>query len=294
MTSGLISADFFVDDEYERRTVLNHGLLKRVRANIYNDRSDVEVAVALLRLAHEEFEAYVTRKSDVTREIYTTGYGEEVVEARRTDDEDIRLVLRTSRRLAERLGTSFDLPFSDYSTFRTYWVNNGNWSSPQDACDILNRCFEPMHVELEEFEDSELAASLARPIIGHAGLGWPNVDIEISELRRQFRTARTTQDYRNVGNSCVAVLERLSEVVFDLELHLRDGEQEPPVASTKQRFDRFVEHAEPGSKVRGVARAAIGLAQAVKHHPAPTRRDAGIAGDSVIMLANLFRWLAEG
>jgi len=94
----------------------------------------------------------------------------------------------------------------------------------------------------------------------------------------------------------VAVLERLSEVVFDPELHLKEGEQVPPVTNTKDRLGRFVEHAAsgpPNAEIRKVARAAIELAQAVKHQGEPTRRNAGIAADSVILLANLLRRLAE-
>jgi len=41
----------------------------------------------------------------------------------------------------------------------------------------------------------------------------------------------------------VIVLEALSRQVYDVDQHLRDGEEEPPVAKTKQRIDRFVEDA---------------------------------------------------
>lgn len=99
-----------------------------------------------------------------------------------------------------------------------------------------------------------------------------------------------------MGNDCVAVLERLSEVVFDADRHLQEGETIPPVPNTKLRIGRFVEHAASGpanQEVRKVARAVIELAQAVKHRSAPSRRDAGIAADSVIQLANILRRLAE-
>ncbi|MDZ4233104.1 MAG: hypothetical protein U1C73_04970, partial [Dietzia sp.] len=41
--------------------------------------------------------------------------------------------------------------------------------------------------------------------------------------------------------------------------------------------------------IRGVANKVIELAHTVKHSTAPTRREAGIAADSVIMLANILR-----
>jgi hypothetical protein len=45
--------------------------------------------------------------------------------------------------------------------------------------------------------------------------------------------------------------------------------------------------------VRRVVNAVIELAQKVKHNPTPTRQQAGIAADSVIMLANILRRLHE-
>ena len=137
---------------------------------------------------------------------------------------------------------------------------------------------------------------LARPVTTHPGTGWSRADEEINELRRHFAAARSPQDYRNVGNDCVAVLERLSEAVFDADRHVQNGQDIPPVAKTKQRIGAFVGHASAGpanAEIRKVARAVIELAQAVKHRDTPTRRDAGIAADSVIQLANILRRLAE-
>ena len=270
--------DFFEDDFVSDKRLLNHELLKRVRAGTYNDRSDVEVAAALLRLAHDELAAYGTN-------------GEQ-----RTDEHDIRLILRTSQRLLKRLGVVLDLPFSDYQTFRSYWVANGAHGNWQARRDILNEFFEPVHLQLAELENDELGSVLAKPVTSRPGTGWSRVDTEINEMRRHFGSARSAQDYRNVGNDCVAVLERLSEVAFDPELHLKEGEQVPPVANTKDRLGRFVENAASGpanAEIRKVARAAIELAQAIKHQSEPTRRNAGIAADSVILLANLLRRLAE-
>ncbi len=270
--------DFFEDDFFSDQRQLNRDLLERVRAGVYDERSDVEVAVALLRLAHDELQSYGTDDSQ------------------RTDEQGIRLILRTSRQLAKRLGVAFELPFSDYRTFRTYWVANDGYGSWQARRDILNEHFEPMHAELAQLEDDELGSILAKPITSHPGTGWNRVDTEINELRRHFHAARSAQDYRNVGNDCVAVLERLSEIVFDPEHHLKEGEQVPPVASTKIRLGKFVEHAATGTanaEVRKLARAAIELAQAIKHQGEPTRRNAGIAADSVILLANLLRRLSE-
>lgn len=99
-----------------------------------------------------------------------------------------------------------------------------------------------------------------------------------------------------MGNDCVTVTEALSAQVYDADIHLRPGEQEPAVEKSKQRLERFVEDALPGAEnaaMRKLARASIELAQEVKHSETPSLRDAGIAGDSVIQLANLLRRLDE-
>ncbi len=121
------------------------------------------------------------------------------------------------------------------------------------------------------------------------------MDEEVAELRRHFQAARTPQDYRNVGNDCVTVLERISEAAYRAERHLREDEDEPPVSNTKQRLDRVVEVELEGSsnaELRKLVRAAIEQSQAVKHRTS-NRRHAGIAADSVILLANIMRRLAE-
>lgn len=90
--------------------------------------------------------------------------------------------------------------------------------------------------------------------------------------------------------------EALSAQVYDPAHHLRDGEAEPPVANTKARIERFIEDAAPGSSnaaLRKLARSAIEFAQHVKHSNTPTRREAGIAADAVILLANILRRLME-
>ncbi|MCY4621339.1 MAG: hypothetical protein OXD34_05825 [bacterium] len=94
----------------------------------------------------------------------------------------------------------------------------GSWQARRD---ILHDLFEPLHVELAQLEDSEIVSTLVRSVTSHPGTGWAQVDAEINELRRHFAMARTDQDYRNIGNDCVAVLERLSATVFDADRHVK-------------------------------------------------------------------------
>ena len=101
--------------------------------------------------------------------------------------------------------------------------------------------FGPMHEALEVLDQQSLAATLAKPISPKQKTGWPAVDSEIHELRRQFVTATTPQDYNAVGLVCVRVTHALSATVYEADRHLQPGGREPPVTSTKARLDRFVE-----------------------------------------------------
>lgn len=241
--------------------------------------SDAEAAAGLARLIHDELEAF------------GTGGGNEL------EDGDLREALLGLASVLGRLGLQLPaVPFRDFKTFRSYWLKQGASGSWQARRDILDGIFDALHDHLADLESQTLSSTLAQPISPRGRTGWARVDEELAELRRHFQSARTPQDFRNVGNDCVIVTEALSRLVYDPARHLRAGESEPPVQQTKQRLDRFVEDAAPGpdnAALRKLARAAIEMAQAVKHRNSPTRRDAGIAADAVILLANLLRRLEE-
>lgn len=209
----------------------------------------------------------------------------------------MRLALQSLHLVVRRLGIEwFKVPFRNFTSFHDWWVNNGGYGSWQARRDLLSGIFDPLHDVLADMELAALSSSLVDPISPHPRTGWPAIDTEISALRRHFNTARTPQDYRAVGLDCVAVTEALSRTVYDPAKHLRAGEEEPPVANTKQRIGRFIEDTAPGpdnAALRKLARASIEFAQHVKHSATPTRREAGIAADAVIQLANLLRRLDE-
>jgi hypothetical protein len=193
-----------------------------------------------------------------------------------------------------RLGVgTFDPPYRDFNTFTKYWKTQGASGSWQARRDLLDADFEPLHKVLDEREAGSIESNLATAISPHKVTGWPRVDEELSELRRHFETASTRQDYSNVGNDVVAVLEALSATVYDHALHGNTDEPEPPVANTKTRLDRYIEAALPGrtnAELRKLARASVELAQAVKHRrETVTRMEAGLAADAIILLSNMLR-----
>ena len=240
---------------------------------------DLEAAVALTRLIHDELEIYGTSGGPTLSE------------------DDMRDGICALHAVLTRVGLDdVDVPFRDFSTFRTYWGRHDGYGSWQARRDMLEEIFGPIHDRLAELKSRALTSSLADPVSPRGRTGWSKVDEEIAELRRHLQSARTPQDYRNVGNDCVIVTEALSRLVYDPSRHLRAGETPPPVGNTKQRLERFVEDGLGGSdnaELRKMARAVIELAQAVKHRDTSTRRTAGMAADAVILLANLLRRVEE-
>ena len=88
----------------------------------------------------------------------------------------------------------------------------------------------------------------------------------------------------------------MSRTVYRAEVHLRDGEKEPPVDKTNMRIERYIEDTLPGPSnedIRGLTKKAAALAHRVKHSSTATRRDAGISADAVILLTNIIRRLDQ-
>lgn len=160
----------------------------------------------------------------------------------------------------------------------------------------LDEMFEPVEYSLSSRVTESADQNLIDPFSEEFAPTWSIVHAEMDELRRRFASARTEQDYCSIGAACVRILEHLGEVAFDAAVHLREGMPPPPRDKTKLRFDLVIEHAAGGPDhevVRKTARAVVELAHEVKHRRTPTRRDAGIASDAVIMLVSLLRRLTD-
>lgn len=273
--------EFWRDQPFGGSPALNLDLLRSLRAGPSASWSDLEVAIALEQMISNDLIAF------------GTAGGQQMTDA------GSREALRTLGAIVNRLGiVDFSPPFSDFPSFRGYWMRigasgGGGWQARRD---IVHQFFEPLKVELERREDDALQGGLLAPVSPAGRTGWEQVDVEILELRRHFSTAQSAQDYRNIGNDCVAVLEAVSRAAYDPHRHLPLDEAEPPVANTKARFDQIVNAELPGSanaEMRKYGRGAIELAQAVKHAPNGTRLQAGLSADAAISVANLLRRLLD-
>lgn len=256
------------------KSVLKVELLQTLRAGPIANDDDLDTAITLTRLVHGELEAF------------GTDGGEHFTE------EQIELAQRCLRATLDRHGIDLRLPWRNFAGFRSYWLQHEGYGSWQARRDLLDGFFGPVHSELDRLEEASFNAIVAEAVSPQGGTGWPSVDTELSELKHRFRSATTPQDYRDVGNRAVAALEALSRTVYDPAKHLREGEDQPPPDKTKVRLGRYVEDSLAGSdnaEIRGVAVKVIELAHKIKHRPSPTRRDAGITADAVILLANILR-----
>lgn len=272
--------DFFIeaDEDGLQPRRLNYDLVDRLRTRPDPSMDDLAVAVGLAQLADDELVCYGTEGNETLT------------------NPQIALVIRALTAVLKRLGVDFVPPWRDFSTFKNYWLRNGARGSWQARRDLLSQQFEPLHARLAAMEDQALESNLVQPISPRLDTGWPKVDQEIRELRRRFASASTPQDYRAIGTHCVGVLEALGMTVYDPAKHLRGGETVPPPDKTKQRIGRFIEDALAGQRnedLRGLMIKAVELAQHVKHSQTSKRREAGVAGDSVILLANILRRIAE-
>lgn len=284
----ITAADFFVvhtvgpwdGPDTEVRESLDSERLARLIEGPDEGHSDLDAALALMDLVRDDFQLSGTS-------------GDE-----RLGTNGIRLAVRALERTSARAGHPFSLPFRDHDAWRSYWIRKGasgagGWQARRN---LLADLFDEPYARLMAAQDRALESTLAEPVTPHATLGWAEVDTEVGELRRHFRTATTPQDYRAVGNDCVHITEALSRQVYDHAHHTPEGEAEPSTDKTKLRLDRYVAERLPGpenAEVRKFARATIELAQAVKHGRTPTRTEAGILADGVILLANILRRLDE-
>lgn len=241
---------------------------------------DLASALSLSRLVADAYRAWGTDKAtDFSRE-------------------DSRVTLRALKMVLERRGIGFEVPWRDFDTFQSYWSSvgasgDGGW---QKRRDIVAKHFEPVLDALEKAEEDQFRAELAEGVSPRPTTGWPQVDEEIAGLRARFRTATEMQDYRDCGNRSVAVLEALSATVYDPAKHCPEGQTEPPVDKTDLRIGAYLSERLAGrenEELRGLAKKASALAHKVKHSPRANRTSAGIAADSVILLANILRRLSD-
>lgn len=210
---------------------LNRDLLVFIQLGEINGRSDAEVGAALLRLAHDELEAFGTDGQQ------------------RTSEEEMRHILQTCRRLTKRIGVDLDLPFSDYRTFKSHWRVNGAVGSWRARRKILNDLFEPLHQELARLEDaadlpapdgSTEVSPRSRPETSAIGDHSSAADDARSERNWDIFISYATEDKETVATPLANALQGLGFSVWydDFELQIGDN--------LRESIDRGIAHSRVG------------------------------------------------
>ena len=201
--------EFFEDesnplgDPWSVATRLNVALLDKLARGPVPGDDDLASALNLARLVHEQYIGYGTDSSQTL------------------NDPESRVALRTLRLVLERHGVAFSPPWRDFPSFRSHWIaegrsGQGGWQARRD---LLEKWFGPVVETLERAEEQQFRAELVEAISPRTATGWPKVDEEIAHLRQRFRTAGARQDYKDVGNRCVGVLEAKAPPRTDCGLH---------------------------------------------------------------------------
>jgi Abortive infection C-terminus len=118
----------------ESKQRLNTELVESLRAEPLPDTSDVTAAEALLELVWDELQAF------------GTGGGNSC------DDKEIAIAIQALEAVTRRLGIPIELPFRNFTKFRTYWLRNDGYGSWQARRDMLEGLFEPTRKQLSTLE----------------------------------------------------------------------------------------------------------------------------------------------
>ncbi|MET8139882.1 abortive infection family protein [Sphaerisporangium sp. NPDC005288] len=151
------SADFFIETpasspwgSTDSSTIeLDEKLVTALRSGPINGENDVSACQGLLDLVHDELQAYGT----------SGGH--------RLTDEQMRLAIRTLEAVTQRLGIRLQVPFQDFTSFRSYWSRNGARNSWQARRDILEKLFEPARAKLAGLEGPTVGSRLPEQSLAH-------------------------------------------------------------------------------------------------------------------------------
>jgi|GEM_PF-677847 len=256
---------------------LRTDMLDEARRGPVSFANDLDISLDLFGLVTLELEKYGTDSSNILA------------------DTDIEKVIKVLKSVLRRLGIILELPFRNFTTFRSYWISNGASNSWQARRDILETLFHDCRGALDALEEGRLTKPLTNPA-DQPNVDWPEVDNEIRELRRKYESAVTPQDFRALGTNCIGVLEAVGMMVYDPLLDLRGEEKSLAYDRIKDRLNRYIERRLPedeNEELRKVIKATIALANRLKHRTIPDALMAGIAADTTIYVTSMIRRLSD-
>jgi Abortive infection C-terminus len=216
------STDFFVEESETSPWVseglgplvsrLNEDLLRSLRLGPLAETSDVSAVSGLLDLVQEELEAYGTDGSQ------------------QLDNAEIALAIQSLEAVTRRLGVPLQLPFRDFTRFRSYWNRNDGHGSWQARRDIIEGLFEPIRRDLVRIETSGGGPQLPEEAI--ANLRDPAA---IQEQLGRIQRAIVDDPALAIGSAKELIESTAKAVLIERGLPVNDRDDLPALVSQAQR-----------------------------------------------------------
>ncbi|MFG2103558.1 abortive infection family protein [Micromonospora echinaurantiaca] len=126
---------------------LRTDLLDQLRRGPADAIDDLEVAEALALLLHSDFMAFGTSGGE------------------RLTDADARLALRALRATCARLGLAIEVPWQDFTSFRSYWLAHHGYGSWAARRQMVGEAFDPMLQRLYQMQEQVPAGTVVAPAL---------------------------------------------------------------------------------------------------------------------------------
>lgn len=120
--------------------------------------------------------------------------------------------------------------------------------------------------------------------------GWTRVDRTLGEVRRRLEESSTEEQFQAVGQLCGDCMISLAQAVYDPIRHPAQDGVEPSATDAKRMLDDYLAVELSGSSnasLRRQAKAALDLANDLKHHRTATSRQAAMCFEATVSMVNL-------
>lgn len=186
-----------------------------LRKGPLDDVAEPSAALGLLDLVHEELEAYGTDGSQ------------------RLDDAEIEAALRALKAATQRLGQPVELPFRNFTQFRSYWIRRGasgagGWQARRD---ILDELLDPTRTWLQHLDDAPPGPVVQDQVI--ANLRDPAAIRE--QLDRIARAVLHDDPALVIGSAKELVESTAKAVLIECGQPVSDKDDLPALVSQSQR-----------------------------------------------------------
>ncbi|RSM36039.1 hypothetical protein DMA12_41935 [Amycolatopsis balhimycina DSM 5908] len=191
--------------------VLDEDLLKALRTGPLDGVTDVSAAIGLLDLVHDQLSRYGTDGS------------QSLV------DPQIELAINTLAAVTTRAGVPLQVPFRNFTRFRSYWLKNDGHNSWQARRDILEEIFEPTRAKLVEIDARPLDARLPAESLAEL----KDTSAILEHLQR-IQRAIVTDPAQVIGSAKELVESTAKVVLTELGLPVDDKADVPALVKDTQ------------------------------------------------------------